>query len=176
MFLTLIRSAFFVAFACGLLSNGAASAQNDRLIESKESLYNNIYVYQRPPYVIMTFGHNKQIYTESVINSGDELDLPVPYTRFMTASLMYVKDIHSILEIGFGGGSISWYLHRSLPDVHVTSVELDPVVVGEVEDGFRIVFLAMPSLRVPICLEPLLIIIFRYIREGPSRSGYKPFP
>jgi spermidine synthase len=131
---TSIRSAFFVAFSCVLVGIGNASAQkqntqNDRLIESKESLYNNIYVYQRPPYVIMTFGHNRQIYTESVINSSDELDLPVPYTRFMTASLMYVKDIHSILEIGFGGGSISWYLHRSLPDVHVTSVELDPAVV-----------------------------------------------
>jgi spermidine synthase len=130
--LTLIRSAFFVALACGLLGIGAASAQNtqnERLIESQESLYNNIYVYQRPPYVIMTFGHNKQIYTETVYNTGDDLDLPVPYTRFMTAALMYAKDVHSILEIGFGGGRISWYLHRSVPDAHVTSVELDPAVV-----------------------------------------------
>ena len=44
----------------------------------------------------------------------------------MTATLIYAKNIHSILEIGFGGGRTSWYLHRFLPDVSVTSVELDP--------------------------------------------------
>ena len=77
----------------------------------------------------MTFGHNRRIYTESIYNTRDERDLPVDYTRFMTASLMYAKDIHAILEIGFGGGRTSWYLHRFLPNVSVTSVELDPAVV-----------------------------------------------
>jgi spermidine synthase len=55
--------------------------------------------------------------------------LPVDYTRFMTASLMYSKDVQSILEIGFGGGRTAWYLHRFLPNASITSVELDPVVV-----------------------------------------------
>jgi spermidine synthase len=114
---------------------GAASAQNPppmgppRLLESRESLYNNIYVYDRSPYVILTFGHNKQIYTESVFNTADDRDLLIIYTQFMTASLMYAKNVHAILEIGTGGGRTAWYLHRFLPDVSVTSVELDPAVV-----------------------------------------------
>jgi spermidine synthase len=77
----------------------------------------------------MTFGHNRRIYTESVYNTRDDKELPVDYTRFMTASLMYAKNVHSILEIGFGGGRTAWYLHRFLPNVAITSVELDPAVV-----------------------------------------------
>jgi len=99
-----------------------------KLIESRESLYNNIYVYQTGSNLSMTFGLNQKIYTESVYNTRDDLDLPVPYTQFMTASLMYPKKLSSILEIGSGGGRTSWYLHRLLPDAQVTTVELDPVV------------------------------------------------
>ncbi|QPF88285.1 fused MFS/spermidine synthase [Bradyrhizobium genosp. L] len=125
-----IRSIFLGALAAACLGIGAVSAQQkETLLESRESLYNNIYVYQRAPYMIMTFGHNKQLYTESVFDTGDDRILPIPYTRFMTTALMYAKDVHSILEIGFGGGRVAWYLHRCLPDVRVTSVELDPAVL-----------------------------------------------
>jgi spermidine synthase len=108
----------------------ASYAQEQRgLIDSRESLYNNIYVYRQGKYVSMTFGYNRRIYTESVYNTTDDRDLPVEYTRYMTASLMYAKHLHSILEIGFGGGRTAWYLHRFLPNVPVTTVELDPTVI-----------------------------------------------
>jgi spermidine synthase len=125
--------------ASALIAVAGLHAQDNRkLLESKESLYNNIYVYEQPPYVSMTFGHNRRIYTESTYNTQDDKDLPVDYTRFMTASLMYAKDVHSILEIGFGGGRTSWYLHRFLPNVQVTSVELDPAVLELAKKYFGI--------------------------------------
>jgi spermidine synthase len=134
-----IRSVVFGMLAFGLIGIAVSSAQDNRnLLASKESLYNNIYVYEDPPYVSMTFGHNRRIYTESMYNTHDDRDLPVDYTRFMTAGLMYAKDIHSILEIGFGGGRTSWYLHRFLPDVSVTSVELDPAVLELAKKYFGI--------------------------------------
>ena len=37
-----MRSVFFSALAIAFLGLGAASAQNQRLLESRESLYNNI--------------------------------------------------------------------------------------------------------------------------------------
>jgi spermidine synthase len=118
------------AVAAAALLFGSAAAQEPRkLLESRESLYNNIYVYGQGPDVSMTFGYNRNIYTESIFNTLDDRDLPVEYTRYMTASLLYAKNINSILEIGFGGGRTSFYLHRFLPQVPVTSVELDPVVV-----------------------------------------------
>jgi spermidine synthase len=134
-----VRSVVVGAFASALVGIAAAFAQDSRnLLEQKESLYNTIYVYEQSPYVSMTFGHNRRIYTESVYNTRDDRDLPVEYTRFMTASLMYAKDVHSILEIGFGGGRTSWYLHRYLPNVAVTSVELDPTVVELAKKYFGI--------------------------------------
>lgn len=115
--------------AAAVLGASAGAQEGRRLLESRESPYNNIYVYRDGAYVSMMFGHNRALYTESVYNTLDERDLPVEYTRFMTASLMYAKKVDSILEIGFGGGRTAWYLHRFLPNVRITSVELDPVVV-----------------------------------------------
>jgi spermidine synthase len=125
--------------AVGMLLAPLARADDDRqLVESKESLYNNIYVYKQGDYYAMTFGYNRMIYTESIYNSKDDRDLPVTYTRDMTATLIYPKDVHSILEIGFGGGRTSWYLHRFLPGVSVTSVELDPDVAALAKKYFGI--------------------------------------
>lgn len=106
-----------------------ASAQAPRLLESRESPYSNIYVFEKPPEVALTFGHNKKFYAESIFNTSDDRDLPVSYTRVMTVGLAYAKQVRSILEIGAGGGRTAWYLHRFLPDARVTTVELDPVVV-----------------------------------------------
>jgi len=111
-------------------ANATAVEDSRKLVESQESLYNNIYVYRTGNNISMTFGVNQKIYTESTYNTVDERDLPVPYTPFMTSSLIYPKKIDSILEIGSGGGRISWYLHRFLPKAQVTTVELDPTVVA----------------------------------------------
>src|SRR5215475_6646878 len=128
--MTRLRSSLAALVGIAALVGAPAHGQEDpKLLESRESLYNNIYVYQQGSYVSMTFGYNKNIYTESTYNTLDDRDLPVEYTRFMTASLMYAGQIKSVLEIGFGGGRTAWYLHRFLPDVPVTSVELDPTVV-----------------------------------------------
>lgn len=118
------------ALAAAATIGGTACGQEARkLLESRESLYNNIYVYQNGPYVSMTFGYNRTIYTESIYNTLDDRDLPVQYTQFMTESLVYANHLDSIIEIGFGGGRTSWYLHRFLPSVPITSIELDPAVV-----------------------------------------------
>ncbi|MGH7035808.1 MAG: spermidine synthase [Stellaceae bacterium] len=126
------RVSFAVLLGLALLAASPippAAAQSGRtLVESRESLYNNVYVYKQGNYYEMTFGYNRRLYTESVYNSLDDRDLPVAYTRYMTATLIYAKNVHSVLEIGFGGGRTSWYLHRFLPQASVTSVELDPVV------------------------------------------------
>lgn len=116
-------------FAAALFGIGAASAQAPRLLEQRESLYNNIYVFEKPPERGLSFGHNKKFYAESIFNTADDRDLPVPYTRMMTVGVMYAKEIRSVLEIGSGAGRTAWYLHRFLPDARVTTVELDPAVV-----------------------------------------------
>ncbi|HTS90650.1 MAG TPA: fused MFS/spermidine synthase [Stellaceae bacterium] len=131
--------ALLLAIAAAAFGGAGADAQGSRtLLESKESLYNNIYVYKDGNFISMTFGYNRTIYTESVYNTRDDRDLPVAYTQFMTESLVYAREIKSVLEIGFGGGRTSWYLHRFLPNVPVTSVELDPAVLELAQKYFGI--------------------------------------
>jgi spermidine synthase len=126
------------ALLAGATPLPAHAASEDTPILAKESLYNNIYVYRRGPYVSLTFGHNRTIYTESVCNTWDELELPVRYTQYMTVAVAYPPALHAILEIGFGGGRTSWYLHRTLPQVAVTTVELDPAVIDIAKQYFGI--------------------------------------
>ena len=53
----------------------------------------------------------------------------------------------NLLEIGFGGGRTAWYLHKHMPKLDITCVELDPAVVDlaqkhfgvKPEDKFKIV-------------------------------------
>jgi spermidine synthase len=115
-----------IAF-CLLGGGGTAAAQ--QLLEERSSTYNNIYVYKDGPQVSMTFGHNKRFYTESIYDTTNELALPVTYTRFMTVGLAYASGLDNMLEIGFGGGRTAWYLHKHLPAMEITAVELDPAVV-----------------------------------------------
>lgn len=100
-------------------------ARADKLIESKESIYNNIYIYDRSGLIVMKFGLNDRYWTESIYDPSDNKALPVRYTRYMTVSLAYLPEINSIAEVGFGGGRTAWYLHEYLPATKITSVELD---------------------------------------------------
>lgn len=123
------RLACAILAASSLLATQAPAKEARTLVETSESLYNKIYIYKEDTHVFMTFGLNKALFIESATNTADELELPAPYTRYMTAGLAYAKDVNSVLEIGSGGARTSWYLHRSLPQASITSVELDPVVI-----------------------------------------------
>ena len=116
------------------------------VIDRRESVYNDIYVIRQGPMVVMTFGHNRDLFTETEYDTRDELALPSPYSRYMTAALAYAGNTDRFLEIGFGGGRTTWYLHRSVPAMDITSVELDPEVFElaklhfgvRPEPGFRV--------------------------------------
>ena len=118
-------AAFGIIFG-GLIPSGHAQAR--KLLESRESVYNNIYVYEDGPYITLTFGQNRKLYTESIYDTREPTDLPARYTQMMTAAVAYPPKLVSILEIGLGGGLTSSYLHHYLPDMQITSVELDPLV------------------------------------------------
>jgi spermidine synthase len=125
---------FITSFSLLFISNANA----DQLLESRESSYNNIYIYKRGSIITMTFGYNKRLYVESEFNQENERELPVVYTRYMTVGLAYAKAIDSILEIGLGGGRTSWYIHKTLPNTSITTVELDPEVISLAKKYFRI--------------------------------------
>ena len=95
-----------------------------------ETEYNNIYVNKYDAFLSMTTRVRNEINYHSIVDLKDPDDLQVPYTRLMAAALLYPQDIHRILMVGLGGGSISTYLGRAMPDVQIDVVELDPGVIA----------------------------------------------
>ncbi len=116
---------------------GTACAQGT-LLESRESLYNNIYVYEQGDLVTMQFGRNSRFWTESVYDRSDPRALPVAYTRYLTVALAYPEAPQSLLEIGLGGGRTAAYLNLHMPALKIHSVELDPDVIALAEAHFDV--------------------------------------
>ena len=112
------------------------AAAND-LLEKRESLYNNIYIFGDKDSVSMTFGQNKRYYTESSMKLSDPGGLTVDYTRYMTLGVAYPPKVERILEIGLGGGRTVSYLTASLPDTGILAVELDKDVVDLAKKYFK---------------------------------------
>ncbi len=117
------------AMAAAVVAMAPVSARAEtRLVEEKESQYNHIFIYKRDHYVSLIFGHNRRLYTESLANTKDPLELPVEYTRYMTVAMAYAPAARRLLEIGLGGGTTVSYLNRTFPALRIDAVELDPVV------------------------------------------------
>ena len=125
--------AAFVLLAVG----GSLVAQEPGLLEKRESLYNNIFIFGDRDTVTMTFGQNRRYYTESSMKLSDPGGLSVEYTRYMTLGLAYPPKVERILEIGLGGGRTVSYLSASLPDAAILAVELDKDVVELAKKYFR---------------------------------------
>jgi spermidine synthase len=107
-----------------------ATADHPALVAHVESLYNDISVYKRVDGDLMLlFGAQRLHYIESIVNPNDPLELPVTYTQSMVAgALAYPSELKDAMIIGLGGGRTSWYLHKSVPNLDFTAVELDPEV------------------------------------------------
>jgi spermidine synthase len=133
------RRALWSAAIAGLMAVAAAQplAAADRLLEKRESLYNNIFVFRDGDTVSMTFGQNKRYFTESSIKLSDPKALIIEYAPYMTMGLAYAPKAERILEIGLGGGSIVSYLTASLPDSTIVTVELDKDVVDLAKKYFK---------------------------------------
>lgn len=108
----------------------ATTSTEPGLVAKIASLYNDIYLYrQESGSYVLAFGAERMRYIESIVNPADELDLPVEYTRAMVgAALTYAPALESAAIIGLGGGRTAWYIHKSVPDMQFTAVELDPEV------------------------------------------------
>ena len=114
----------------------AALTRADGRIAHLETEYNDVFITKRKNQLVMSFQVKGWDYTESVINLADPDDLPLPYARVMTVAVVYPAARKSILMLGLGGGSISTYLGRFLPEAAITTVEVDPGVVAAAKTHF----------------------------------------
>jgi spermidine synthase len=105
-------------------------AHKDGRVAHIESEYNDVFVDKRGPLLALTTRARGETFFHSIVNLADPDDMPAPYTRLMSAGLLYPPGIRHILMVGLGAGSISTYLGRAMPDVKIDVVELDPGVIA----------------------------------------------
>ena len=130
-------AAALVLAAGGLQAVVRAVAQENGLLEKRESIYNNIFIFGDKENVAMTFGHNKRYYTESSMRLSDPGLLTVDYTRYMTLGVAYPPKADRIVEIGLGGGRTVSYLKGAMPDTAILAVEIDKDVVDLAKKYFK---------------------------------------
>jgi len=129
------------ARAQALVDDAARAAlmkRPDGQIARIETEFNDIFITKRRNEITMSFQLKGWDYTESVTDLRDPDALPVHYTRFMPLALAYPEKIERVLMIGLGGGSISTYLGRAMPDLTIDTVEIDAGVINAAKRYFGI--------------------------------------
>jgi spermidine synthase len=108
----------------------------DGRIAHVESEYNDIFINKRRDELTMSFQLKGWDYTESVTNLRDPDDLPLRYAQAMTTAVLYPAESKKVLMIGLGGGSISTYLGRFMPDTAIDTIEIDRRVIEAAKKYF----------------------------------------
>ena len=127
------------ARAESLVDEGVRAAmlkRPDGRIAHIETEYNDIFINKRRGELTMSFQLKGWDYTESVTNLRDPDDLPLRYAQVMTIAAIYPERARKILMLGLGGGSISTYLGRFMPEAAITTVEIDPGVITAAKTYF----------------------------------------
>jgi spermidine synthase len=113
-------------------------AKPDGRIAHVQSSYNDIYVNKRRSDLTMSFQLKGWDYTESVSNLRDPDDLVLRYAQTMTIATAFPTEPKKILMLGLGGGSLSTYLGRFMPDAAIDTVEIDRRVIDVAKTYFGI--------------------------------------
>jgi spermidine synthase len=122
-----------------LQSRAEMLKHKDGRIAHLETEYNDIFISKRRNELTFSFQYKGEDYTESVANLTDPDDLPVKYTQVMMAALAYPPEVKRVLMLGLGGGSMSTYLGRFMPNATVDTVEIDPGVLTAAKKYFGII-------------------------------------
>jgi spermidine synthase len=125
--------------ADSLIDEGIRAAMLKRpngRIAHLETEYNDVFITKRQDLLVMSFQVKGWDYTESTTNLTDPDDLPLRYARVMSIATIYPEAPRKTLMLGLGGGSISTYLGRFLPEAAITTVEIDPGVITAAKTYF----------------------------------------
>ena len=125
----------------------AIIAENpERLIYSKDSLYNRILVYEEGFVRTLRLGADTSARMQSSIDVRDLKSHLLEYTQLSFAGLLLNNNPQKVLIIGLGGGVIPREMHGYFPETEIDVVEIDSEVVEAAKKFFF--FQADETLRV----------------------------
>ncbi|MBU6374322.1 MAG: fused MFS/spermidine synthase [Alphaproteobacteria bacterium] len=133
--------------ACGVAADAPRAAARPagrqtwfgpQVIDTSSTEFNDIEIERQGDMISMIFKVGSCRFVESIYDASDPAVLPVEYTRYITAALAYPPAPKRLLEIGLGGGRTISYLHRFMPQLDITGVEIDPGVVAMAKKHFGV--------------------------------------
>jgi predicted membrane-bound spermidine synthase len=113
-------------------------ARDDGQLAHIEGQYNDIFVTKRGNELLLSSRLKGWNYTESRIDLTDPETIPAIYLRRMTTVLAYPPQADSILLIGLGGGVLTNYVGRYLPQAQLDTVEIDPGMIDAAKTYFGV--------------------------------------
>jgi len=112
-----------------------ADALRQQALFSGDSGQRHITVIERDGVRLMLFG-SADGERETAYNPLDPDASVFEYPRLMATALALQPDTQDLLLIGLGGGYLPRMLQKHRPDIRVTVVEIDPLVIRLAEDFF----------------------------------------
>ncbi|MEQ8351487.1 MAG: fused MFS/spermidine synthase [Leptospiraceae bacterium] len=94
-------------------------------IEDFRSTFSHIIVRKEGSNIVLYFKRGGSLYKETEINLSQPDELVLAYGELAPAALLYAKEHKRFLLLGLGGGAISNYFHRFIPDMYIDGVEID---------------------------------------------------
>lgn len=99
-------------------------------LEDFRSTFSHIVVRKQRSHMILFFKKGGYLYKETEIDLSRPERLVLAYARLAPAALLYAKERERFLLLGLGGGAVSNYFHRYLPDMYIDGVEIDSGVAA----------------------------------------------
>lgn len=159
------------------LTPAEIKALPDGRLEEVESEYSRIFIHKGAAQVALLFNLTSVDYWQSMMDLTDPDGLAFDYTKLATLSVIYPPEPRRMLMLGLGGGSIAEYLLRHMPDLSVTSIEVDAAVLGCARKYFGV----RETDRHTVVLSDARVYLKRHrqaydlIIADAFRAGYIPF-
>ncbi|MCB1139321.1 MAG: fused MFS/spermidine synthase [Leptospiraceae bacterium] len=99
-------------------------------LENFQSTFSHIVVRKIDSRLGLYFKKGGFLYKETEIDLSNPARLVLAYGRLAPAALLYSSNRDRFLLLGLGGGAVSNYFHRYLPDMTIDGVEIDAGVAA----------------------------------------------
>ncbi|MDZ4179181.1 MAG: fused MFS/spermidine synthase [Coriobacteriia bacterium] len=109
-----------------------ANEFGERIIFRADSQYHRITVTEDDEVRHLRFDRSHQ----SAVSLSDEFESTIKYPNYLHLAYALQPEARNVLVLGLGGGSVSKRYWRDYPEVHVDSIEVDPVVVDVAREYF----------------------------------------
>ena len=92
-----------------------------------DASFTTLHTYETKSTITLQFNHDA---LQSTMRKSDPFALEFEYTQVMMAFMVLYESLAHVLLIGLGGGSLSKFCYKYLPQSKITTIEINPEVIA----------------------------------------------